>query len=61
MLWVPQAGHPTPEHKQEALRKLERFNVEQVFAMHEKQSGSPQKSPQSEKPRNGQLAEVVVQ
>lgn len=23
--------HPTPEHKQEALKKLERFNVEQVF------------------------------
>jgi site-specific recombinase XerD len=22
--------HPTPEHKQEALKKLERFNVEQV-------------------------------
>jgi hypothetical protein len=38
--------HPTPEHKQEAVRKLERFNVEQVFAMHERVSGSPQKSPQ---------------
>jgi len=38
--------HPTPEHKKEAVRKLERFNVEQVFALFEKQSGSPQKSPQ---------------
>ena len=37
--------HPTPEHKQEAVRKLERFNLEQMFAMHEKQLGSPQKSP----------------
>jgi integrase len=52
--------HPTPEHKQEAIRKLARFNVEQVFALHEKRSGSPQKSPQSEMPQNGQLAEVVV-
>jgi len=31
--------HPTPEHKQEALRKLERFQVEHVFAMHEKRRG----------------------
>lgn len=38
--------HPTPEHKQEAVRKLERFNVEQVFAMHVDVSGSPQESPQ---------------
>ncbi len=53
--------HPTPEHKQEAVRKLERFNVEQVFAKHEKRSGSPQKSPQSENAPKGQLAEVVVQ
>jgi integrase len=53
--------HPTPEHKQEALRKLERFNVEQVFAMHEKRSESPQKSPQSENAPKGKLAEVVVQ
>jgi len=48
--------HPTPEHKQEAMRRLERFNVEQVFAMHEKRSGSPQ----SEIAPQGQLAEVVV-
>jgi site-specific recombinase XerD len=38
--------HPTPEHKQEAIRKLERFSAEQAFAMHEKQLGSPQNSPQ---------------
>ena len=38
--------HPTPEHKQEAARKLERFNLEQVFAMHEGRGESPQKSPQ---------------
>jgi integrase len=38
--------HPTPEHKREAVRKLERYNVEQMFAMHERQSKSPQKSPQ---------------
>jgi integrase len=40
--------HPTPKHKQEAVKKLEQFNVEQVFAIYEKQqeSGSPQKSPQ---------------
>jgi integrase len=38
--------HPTPEHEREAVRKLERFNVEQVFAMHKRVSGSPQKSPQ---------------
>ncbi len=36
--------HPTPEHKREAVRKLERFNVEQVFALHERQSWSPEKS-----------------
>jgi integrase len=38
--------HPTPEHKKEAVRKLEQFNAEQVIALYEKQSGSPQKSPQ---------------
>ena len=37
--------HPTPEHKREAVNKLEHFNIEQVFAMHENPSGSPQKSP----------------
>ncbi len=52
--------HPTPEHKQAALRKFERFNVEQVFALHEKCKRSPQKSPQSEISPVGQLAEVVV-
>lgn len=38
--------HPTPEHKQEAARKLERFNLEQVFTMYEGREESPQKSPQ---------------
>lgn len=37
--------HPTPEHKREAVRKLERFNAEQSFAAFE-QMQSPQKSPQ---------------
>lgn len=37
--------HPTPEHKRAAVEKLERFNVEHVFAAHESQE-SPQKSPQ---------------
>jgi transposase-like protein len=32
--------------KREAVRKLERFNVEQVFALYEGRWGSPQKSPQ---------------
>jgi len=26
---------PTPEHKQEAVKKLEQFNVEQIFAIYE--------------------------
>jgi integrase len=38
--------HPTPEHKREAVRKLERYNLEQVFARYETGPGSPQKSPQ---------------
>jgi integrase len=38
--------HPTPEHKREAVNKLEHFNIKQVFAMHENLSGSPQESPQ---------------
>lgn len=42
--------HPTPEHKREAMRKLEQFNLEQVFALYEKGAehlaGYPQKSPQ---------------
>jgi integrase len=36
--------HPTPEHKQEALKKLERFNVEQVFREQEAR-GVPTKVP----------------
>jgi integrase len=39
--------HPTPEHKQQAVRKLEQFNVDQVFASFEKLSESPHKSPHS--------------
>ena len=39
-------AHPTPEHKREAVQKLEQFNVDQVFALYEGRSGSPQKSPQ---------------
>ena len=38
--------HPTPEHKREAVKKLERFNAEQVFALYENAVESPQKSPQ---------------
>jgi len=38
--------HPTPEHKKEAVRKLEQYNAEQVIAMYESRSGYPQKSPQ---------------
>ena len=36
--------HPTPEHKRAAVEKLERFNVDRVFEMYERQQGSPQKS-----------------
>lgn len=38
--------HPTPEHKQEAMGKLQQFNAEQTFALFERK-GYPQKSPQS--------------
>jgi len=38
--------HPTPEHKREAVRKLEDYNRNQVFALYEPHLGSPQKSPQ---------------
>jgi integrase len=39
--------HPTPEHKRMAVDKLERFNVEQIFQLHEQRVvGSPQLSPQ---------------
>jgi len=38
--------HPTPEHKREAVQKLERYNMERVFALYEKAPGSPRKSPQ---------------
>ncbi len=39
--------HPTPEHKREAVRKLERYNLEQVFARYKKGQG-PHKIPHSE-------------
>jgi integrase len=35
--------HPTPEHKRDAVRKLERFNGQGMAKL----EGSPQKSPQS--------------
>ncbi len=38
--------HPTPKHKQEAVLKLEQYNQDQMFALYEPISGSPQKSPQ---------------
>jgi len=38
--------HPTPEHKREAVRKLEDYNRNQLFALYEPAVGSPQKSPQ---------------
>jgi integrase len=38
--------HPTPEHKQEAVRKLERFNMKQGFRIYRGHRESPQKSPQ---------------
>jgi integrase len=39
--------HPTPEHKRQAVQKLEEFNVEQVFALYENREGGPHKSPHS--------------
>jgi len=38
--------HPTPQHKKEAVKKLEQYNQDQVFALYEQSQGSPQKSPQ---------------
>jgi integrase len=37
--------HPTPEHKRQAVQKLERFNAETLIAAYDR-PGSPQKSPQ---------------
>jgi integrase len=37
--------HPTPEHKRQAVQKLEQFNVEQVFALYENRGGVPTKVP----------------
>ena len=36
--------HPTPQHNKEAVRKLELYNHDQVFALYEQGQGSPQKS-----------------
>src|SRR5205085_7469362 len=36
--------HPTPEHKREAVRKLERFNIEQMLASMQTE-GVPTKVP----------------
>ena len=38
--------HPTPEHKRAAVDKLEQFNAEQVFQLHEQRAGYPQIPPQ---------------
>jgi len=38
--------HPTPEHKRKAVQKLEDYNRDQVFALHDPNVRSPQKSPQ---------------
>jgi integrase len=37
--------HPTPEHKKLTVKKLEEFNVEQVFALYENREGVPAKVP----------------
>ena len=37
--------HPTPEHKRQAVQKLERFNAETLIAAYDR-PGSPQMSPQ---------------
>ena len=39
--------HPTPEHKLEAVRKLEKFNAEQMIADVRKAGWGPHKSPHS--------------
>jgi hypothetical protein len=37
--------HPTPEHKREAVRKLEQFNASQTFHVYEGGVGVPTKVP----------------
>ncbi len=37
--------HPTPEHKRQAVQKLEQFNGEQVFALYENREGVPTEVP----------------
>ncbi len=44
--------HPTPEHKREAVRKLERYNIEQVFGLYETGHRGPHKIPHSEVSRD---------
>ena len=46
--------HPTPQHKKEALKKLERFNVEQVFQEQEAR-GVPTKVPTVKEQPSGQV------
>ena len=54
--------HPTPAHKQDAMRKLEKFNAEQV-SQHSQVEGSPQKSPQASvlvlPSRDGTCSQVI--
>lgn len=38
-------GSSAPEHKKQAVKKLEEFNVEQVFALYETREGVPTKVP----------------
>src|SRR5689334_18122076 len=37
--------HPTPQHKVEAVNKLQRYNAEQLIAIYEPKGQSPQKVP----------------
>jgi len=49
--------HPTPQHKRDAMRKLEQFNAEQV-SLQSAALESPQKSPQE--PKMGALLEAAT-
>ena len=51
--------HPTPKHKAEAVRKLERYNQDQVFALYEQGPGSPQESPQCGSERKPQVSRLL--
>jgi hypothetical protein len=54
--------HPTPAHKQDAMRKLEKFNAEQD-SQQSQDEGSPQKSPQASvlvlPSRDGTCSQVI--